>query len=70
MVFGTDVFLSHNWRKDESGRDNHKRVSLINKWLKKRGYETWFDEEKMANNTVERQREKDTMVKMKRNCSW
>ena len=40
MVFGTDVFLSHNWRKDESGRDNHKRVSLINKWLKKRGYET------------------------------
>ena len=47
MEPGTDVFLSHNCRKDESGRDNHERVSLINKWLKKLGYETWFDKEKL-----------------------
>ena len=44
MALDTDVFLSHNWGKDESGRDNHQRVSLINKELKECGYETWFDE--------------------------
>ena len=48
MAVETDVFLSHNWGKDESGRDNHYRVSLINKELKDFGYQTWFDEERMA----------------------
>ena len=48
MEFRTDVFLSHNWGKDESGRDNHQRVAIINKELKARGYRTWFDEEKMS----------------------
>ena len=52
MALDTDVFLSHNWGKDESGRDNHQRVSLINKELKECGYETWFDEEKMVGNIV------------------
>ena len=46
----TDVFLSHNWGEDESGRDNHQRVAIINKELKARGYKTWFDEEKIAGN--------------------
>ena len=46
----TDVFLSHNWGKDESGRDNRQRVTIINKELKARGYKTWFDEEKMSGN--------------------
>ena len=46
----TDVFLSHNWGKDESGRDNHQRVAIINKELKARGYKTWFDEEKISGN--------------------
>lgn len=50
----TDVFLSHNWGKDESGRDNHHRVSLINKELKALGYKTWFDEEKIAGNIAEK----------------
>ena len=50
MAARTDVFLSHDWGKDEYGRDNHKRVSLINDELKARGYKTWFDEEKLAGN--------------------
>ena len=50
MESRTDVFLSHNWGKDESGRDNHQRVAIINKKLKLRGYRTWFDEEKMSGN--------------------
>ena len=46
----TDVFLSHNWGEDESGRDNHQRVTIINNELKVRGYKPWFDEEKMSGN--------------------
>ena len=38
MAAGTDVFLSHNWGKDGSGRDNHYRLSLINKGLKELDY--------------------------------
>ena len=45
MTQATDLFLSHNWGEDESGRDNHYRVSLINKELKELGYTTWLDEE-------------------------
>jgi serine/threonine protein kinase len=41
------VFLTHNWSNDEEGRNNHDRVSRINKALKRRGFITWFDEEKM-----------------------
>jgi hypothetical protein len=43
----THIFLSHNWTDDEEGRDNHERVSRINKALKDRGFITWFDEERM-----------------------
>ena len=50
MTASIDVFLSHNWGKDEHGRDNHQRVSFINEELKARGYKTWFDEEKMTGN--------------------
>ena len=52
MAYPTGVFLSHNWGKDESGRNNHQRVSVINKELKKIGYQTWFDEEKMTGSIV------------------
>ena len=48
----TDIFLSHNWGEDGSGRDNHYRVSLINKELKKLGFKPWFDEEQMYGNIV------------------
>ena len=54
MEPGTDLFLSHNWGKDESGRDNHQRVSLINEELKEIGYKTWFDEEKIQGNIAEK----------------
>ena len=47
MKYTTDVFLSHNWGKDEKGRDNHYRVSLINHKLNELGYRTWFDDHKI-----------------------
>ena len=50
MADHTDVFLSHNWGKDEYGRDNHQRVSFINEELKAHGYKTWFDEEDLVGN--------------------
>ena len=53
MELGTHFFLSHDWGRDELGRDNHERVSLINKALKNIGYRTWFDGDKMAGNIDE-----------------
>ena len=47
MAHTTDVFLSHNWGVDNSVRDNHFRVSLINKELQDIGYKTWFDGDRM-----------------------
>ena len=47
MAHTADVFLSHNWGVDNSGRDNHFRVSLINKELQYIGYKTWFDGDRM-----------------------
>jgi hypothetical protein len=41
------VFLTHNWSKDDQRRDNHIRVSRINEALQRRGFITWFDEERM-----------------------
>ena len=41
------MFLSHNWGTDELGRDNHRRVLIINKELKRMGYKTWFDEDQL-----------------------
>jgi hypothetical protein len=38
----THCFLTHNW-----ANGNHERVSKINDSLKKRGFITWFDAEKM-----------------------
>ena len=52
MAPGSHVLLSHNWGKDDSGRDNHYRVSLINKELKKIGYQTWFDADRMTGDIV------------------
>ena len=54
MAPGTDIFLSHNWGKDETGRDNHERVSIINKELQKIGYQTWFDAEHMRGGIAEK----------------
>ena len=57
MSHQTDVFLSHNWDKDELGRNNHVRVSKINEELKKRGYRTRFDEERMKGHIINRMAE-------------
>ena len=43
----THVFLTHTWREDEKGRNNHDRVGRVNEALKKRGLVTWFDSEKL-----------------------
>ena len=47
VEFEFDVFLSHDWGKDELGRDNHERVAHINAQLQVQGVRTWFDAEQM-----------------------
>ena len=42
-----DCFLTHNWSKDELGRDNHATVSRVNDALKQKGLKTWFDNDRM-----------------------
>ena len=54
MLHHTDVFLSRNWGNAELGRDNHQRVSKINKKLKKLDYKTWFDEDDMKGDIINR----------------
>ena len=44
----TDVFLTHDWGKDELGRSNHDRVAVVNEALKELGYKTWFDSDRMT----------------------
>ena len=39
-----EAFLSHDWGKDELGRNNHDRVKRIFQALKQRGLSLWFDE--------------------------
>jgi hypothetical protein len=41
------VFLSHDWGKDELGRDNHDRVAHVNSQLQAAGVRTWIDSEQM-----------------------
>jgi hypothetical protein len=48
----TDCFLTHDWGIDQYGRNNHDRVSRINEDLKKRGFITWFDSDRMIGNIV------------------
>jgi hypothetical protein len=51
----TDIFLTHDWGKDELGRDNHSRVAKINAGLRGKGLKTWFDEEEMKGRRVRQQ---------------
>jgi len=48
-----DVFLTHNWGDDESKRDNHARVALINDALQKEKITTWFDDERLEGDIVQ-----------------
>ncbi len=50
--FEYDVFLSHDWGKDENNRDNHARVAKVNELLKARGFRTWFDNDRMVGDIV------------------
>lgn len=43
----TDCFLSHNWGKN---KNNHEGVKMVNEALKRRGWKTWFDENKIDGN--------------------
>jgi hypothetical protein len=52
-VIQTDVFLTHDWGIDQFNRENHKRVSMVNRHLRQRGINTWFDEEKLSGNIID-----------------
>jgi len=43
-----DVFLSHNWGKDNEGRDNHCRVVKMAKYLEDKGIKCWIDEKEIS----------------------
>lgn len=45
--FKYDVYLTHNWGLDGEMRNNHQRVSSINRALERRGIRTHFLEEKV-----------------------
>eukprot|EP00899_Mesostigma_viride_P022137 jgi/Mesvir1/3107/Mv07735-RA.1 len=47
-VASYDLFLLHDRALDKQGRDQHKRVALINDILRELGFSTWFDEDRMA----------------------
>ena len=49
----TDVFLTHDWGKDELGRGNHERVAVVNTALKELGYTTWFDSDRMTGDIMQ-----------------
>ena len=42
------LFFSHTWRPDLSGRNTHDRVHNIVKRIREYGWTTWFDEEEMS----------------------
>lgn len=47
----TDVFLTHDWGLDQA---NHRFIRQINNSLKLLGLRTWFDDERMEGDTVEK----------------
>jgi hypothetical protein len=49
-----DVFIPHAWDEDEKGRDNHAR---LNEGLQKLKVKTWFDDDKMQGNILQRMAE-------------
>jgi len=53
-VFSYEAFLTHDWGIDELGRDNHLRVSNLNKALQAKGIKTWFDEEELEEDIVQK----------------
>jgi hypothetical protein len=48
-----DVFLTHDWCVDSTGRQNHERVTQLNEALKAAGVRTWFDSDRMKDDIVD-----------------
>ena len=48
------AFLSHNWGKDDEGRDNHQRVLKLAKALSDAGLPVWTDEDQMHGDILQR----------------
>ena len=48
------MFFLHSWGTDELGRNNHQRVSIIDKELKIIAYQTWFDEDRISGDLDDR----------------
>lgn len=48
-----EVFITHTWKKDERGRDNHARAARINIALKAAGIKSWFDDDRMHGNVTQ-----------------
>lgn len=44
------LFLSHAWKNDELGRDNHQRVVLFARALEKIGWHVWLDDDQIHGN--------------------
>lgn len=42
-----NLFMSHAWRHDSSGRDTHSRVRALKSELGALGWAVWFDEEQL-----------------------
>ena len=47
-----DAFLTHDWGKDELGRDNHQRVVDIARRLTAAGLRVWLDQDYMVGDVV------------------
>jgi hypothetical protein len=54
QAFLYDVFISHAWDKDDEGRDNNERAKRLNAGLQQFGVKTWFDEEQMQGDVMDR----------------
>jgi hypothetical protein len=52
-----DIFISHAWDEDDEGRDNHARAKRLNEGLQKLKVKTWFDDEQMQGNILQRRAE-------------
>jgi hypothetical protein len=52
-----DVFISHAWDEDDEGRDNHARAKRLNEGLEKLKVKTWFDDDKIQGNILQRMAE-------------
>jgi hypothetical protein len=52
-----DVFISYASDRDDEGRDNHARAKRLNEGLQKLKVKTWFDDEQMQGNILQRMAE-------------